>query len=473
MLNHLCFLILALWTILSGCASSKKSQSLETKTERSLPVLPESRINIPVKVAMKQLLDRMDAGTAKEFTSEKWPDYFQSSCDFRYKYRFVRSPFTFNCLNNTVNISFQGNYQIAGSKTVCAFDKQLSPWISGSCGFGNEPMRKVDINIISLLKMLPQHELKTTTSLNNLIPRDKCEVSLLKTDVTQEVMDSIRVSVETYCTSFDQFVNNINNINALDKWRKNRSPVMPVMKYGFMNLYPTYFRLGRFNYQNDTLYFSVGFYGNPKFSSDSMQVINPKPLPPVVSADQPGGIATYLHASYDYTFLSKLLNDSLKNKPFQVEGRTFLIRNINLAGTEDNKIQLDISFDGYKKGTLRLSGTPLLDSAKQLLSMPDIAFALDSKDMLVNISKGLFRKKIMTKLKDQSVLDVGALIEKNKALIAARLNQPINAWLNTKGDLQVLKIVGLLPQKNAIQLQVYFQGNLIIVGKPPAQLLPF
>lgn len=248
---------------------------------------------------------------------------------------------------------------------------------------------------------------------------------------------------------------------------------MPVMKYGYLNLYPTYFRIGRFNYNRDTLYFSVGFYGNPKFSSDSMQVVNPRPLPPVVTADQPGGIATYLHINYDYSFLTKLLNDSLRNKPFEVEGRTFLIKDINLSGTDDYKVQIDVSFDGYKKGTLHLRGTPLLDSAKQVLSMPDLTFALDSKDMLLNIAKGLFRKKIMTTLKDQSVLDVGALIEKHKASIAARLNQPVNAWLQTAGDLHSLKIVGLLPQKNIIELQIYIQGNLSIVGSPPAQLLAF
>lgn len=467
------YLIITLVVILSGCSASKTTQVETPKTIRTLPLLPESRINIPVKVAMKQVLDQMDAGTAKEFTSEKWPDYYQSSCDFRYKYRFVRSPFTFSCVNNIVNIAFQGSYQIAGSKTVCAFDKQLSPWISGSCGFGREPMRKVNLSITSLLQMLPQHELRTTTRLNQLIPLEKCEVSLLKTDVTQEVMDSIRVSVESYCTAFDHFVRNLNNVNALDKWRKNRSPVMPIMKYGFLNLYPTYFRLGRFNYQHDTLYFSVGFYGNPKFSSDSMHVVNPKPLPPVVSADQPGGIATYLHASYDYVFLTKLLNDSLRNKPFEVEGRTFLIKDINLSGSEDYKVQIDVSFDGYRKGTLHLKGTPLLDSAKQVLSMPDISFALDSRDMLLNIAKGLFRKKIMTTLKDQSVLDIGALIEKHKGSIAARLNQPVNAWLQTTGDLKALKIVGLLPQKNVIELQIFIQGNLSIVGSPPPQLLAF
>ena len=103
---------------------------------------------------------------------------------------------------------------------------------------------------------------------------------------------------------------------------------------------------------------------------------------------------------------------------------------------------------------------------RQVLTMPDISFSLDSRDMLLNIAKGLFRKKIMRKLKDESVFDLGELIKNNKAVIEARLNQQLNDWLFTKGDFQELKLVGLLPLKNAIQIQVYFKRNIVVIGSP-------
>ena len=93
-------------------------------------------------------------------------------------------------------IGFRGNYQIAGSKTVCAFDKQVSPWVSGSCGFGNEPLRRVDLNISSTLTLLGNHQVLTSTKLDKLNPLDKCEVTLMQTDLTGEIMDSIKSSIE-------------------------------------------------------------------------------------------------------------------------------------------------------------------------------------------------------------------------------------------------------------------------------------
>ena len=172
---------------------------------------------------MKPLLSVMDSMTGKEFTNEKWPDYTESSCDFRYKYRFLRSPFTFNCVNNKVSISFKGNYQIAGSKRICAFEKPVSPWVGGSCGFGTEPYRRVDLIIGSSLELLPDHQVRTTTRLESSNATDKCSVTILQSDITLLVMDSIKASIDSFCFAFDHFVQALNNNTLLQQWRNSGS----------------------------------------------------------------------------------------------------------------------------------------------------------------------------------------------------------------------------------------------------------
>ena len=465
--------VVALLFCITACNSSKKV-TIQPATEtpaRLLPALPASQINIPFKIYMKPLLAMMDSGTAKEFTNDKWPNYTQSGCDFRYKFRFVRSPFVFGCVNNKVTIGFRGNYQIAGSKTVCAFDKQVSPWVSGSCGFGSEPLRRVDLNISSTLTLLPNHQVLTSTKLDKLNALDKCEVTLMQNDLTGEILDSIKASIETYCGTFDRFVQTLNNNDILRQWRSGGSRVMPISTYGFLNLNPSALKVSKFNVYRDTLYFSIGYTGQPKFSSDSQRLVTRAALPPISNSDYSAGISTYFDAVYQYSFFNKLMNDSLRNKPFDVDGRTFVIKDVNIGGTNDGKIQVDVSFTGNRKGVLHLKGTPILDVEKQVLSMPDISFAVDTKDMMINIAKGLFRKKIMKQLANQSVLDIAALIEKNKAAIEARLNQTATPWMSTAGTFQQFRLVGLLPQKDYIQVQAYIRGTLMLIGQPPASIL--
>lgn len=454
-----------------SCGSSKNTTTTLSAPARSLPALPMSYINIPVKVYMKPLLSVMDSSTAKEFTNDKWPNYTQSGCDFRYKYRFVRSPFAFSVVNNSVVINFRGNYQIAGSRTICAFDKQVSPWVNGSCGFNGEPLRRIDIAITSKLDLLPNHTISTATRLSKLQPLDKCEVTIMNNDMTKDVLDSVKASIETYCTTFDKFVQDVNNNALLNNWRKGGSRVMPVSKYGFLNLNLAALGVSRFNLVKDTLYFSMGFSGFPKFNSDSVKLVTNASLPPVSNADRSGYISTYLDAMYEYKFFNKILNDSLRNKPFDIDGRTFVIRDITISGTNEGKIKVDLAFSGNRNGVLSLSGTPTLDSARQILTMPDIRVGIDTKDLMVNLARGLIKKKIMKELAGQSVLDLHALIQKNKALIETRLNQQVNNWMSTSGTLHDIKLIGILPQEKHIQVQAYIRASITLIGRPPANLV--
>lgn len=458
--------------LVASCSSSKKvASSAAESTGRVLPALPPSQINLPLKINMRSLLNVMDSTTAKEFTNDHWPEYTQSGCDFRYKYKFIRSPFSFTCVNNKVSISLRGNYQIAGSKRICAFDKQVSPWISGSCGFGSEPYRRVDVVIGSQLELMPNHSIRTTTRTESSKALDKCEVTILQNDITALVMDSIKASIDSYCSSFDSFVQSVNNSRQLMQWRSKGSRVMPVSRYGFINLNPTQFRVGRFNVIQDTLIFSIGFTGTPRFSSDSLILVNNISLPPITNNVSNQGIATYLDATYEYSFFSRILNDSLRNKPFELEGRVFLIQEIKISGSNEGKLSVDVSFTGNRKGILHLSGTPVLDSALQVISMPDINFSIDTKDMLVNMAKNLFRKKILKELRNQSVMDIAALIQKNRSLIEARLNQQINPWMNSSGRLHEIRLIGLLPQKNHLQVQAFVRADLNLIASPPGSIL--
>lgn len=466
--------ILAL-TFLISCGSSKTATTTTTtKTStpaRSLPALPMSFINVPVKVYMKPLLSVMESNTAKEFMNDKWPDYTQSGCDFRYKYRFVRSPFSFAVVNNKVTIAFRGNYQIAGSRTLCAFGKQVSPWVNGSCGFDKEPLRRLDISISSQLTLNPNHSISTVTRLDKLQPLDKCEVTLMNNDMTKDILDSVKASIDAYCTTFDNFVQSVNNNAFLANWRNGGSRVMPLSKYGYLNLNLRQLGVSRFNVMKDTLYFSMGFSGFPQFHSDSVKLVTGDKLPPVSNADRSGNISTFLNAVYEYKFFNKLLNDSLRNRPFDVDGRTFVIKDVNVSGNNEGRIKVDVSFSGNRKGTISLSGRPVLDTARQVLSLADIQVGIDTKDVLVNIAKGLIKKKIMKEAAGQSVLDLRALIEKNKALIEARLNQQVTPWMKSEGSLDEVKLVGLLPQENHVQVQAFIKGKIVLIGTPPANLI--
>jgi hypothetical protein len=84
-----------------------------------------------------------------------------------------------------------------------------------------------------------------------------------------------------------------------------------------------------------------------------------------------------MNLNYDYNFISKTLHDSLYNKVFEVKGRTIVVKDAIVRGIGNRQIELQIDFAGSNHGSIFLRGTPLLDSAKQTMSIPDIQYSME------------------------------------------------------------------------------------------------
>ena len=170
----------ALFLSIISCAPSRKPLVAPVTiihVPDSLPALPSSEIDITLKAPGRLVLAKADSVVPRQFTSDSWPNYLQPSCDFRYKYRFFRSGLTITCVNNMIGVHLTGTYQISGGRCLCTLNKPVSPWVSGSCGFGNEPLRRVNINISSQLSFLPGYRIVTASKAGKLDAIDKCSVS--------------------------------------------------------------------------------------------------------------------------------------------------------------------------------------------------------------------------------------------------------------------------------------------------------
>src|SRR5579864_6393690 len=169
-----CFLVIAL---LLACTGTKKTVAAREEPQ-TLPELPLSELDIPIILAAAPIMAKAEHLVPAEFTSDAWPQFMQPTCDFRYKYRFVRTGLQVSCNNNFFTIRFGGNYQVSGSKCLCTAGIPVTPWISGNCGFSPQPLRKVNMSISTNLQFLPNYSIRSTTSINQIQPVDKCAVSI-------------------------------------------------------------------------------------------------------------------------------------------------------------------------------------------------------------------------------------------------------------------------------------------------------
>ena len=458
------YFIFLLSASMLSCSTSRRATKPD-ETVKALPPLQESVINIPVKLFAKPYITQAERMAPIEFTSEKWPDYYLSSCDFRYKYRFVRSNLGFACANDRMTITFSGNYQIAGSKTVCAFGKQVSPWINGSCGFGNEPMRRVMITINSQLEFQPNYTLKTTTLPEKVQAVDKCTVTIFNNDVTQLVIDSIGASVAAFGNYMDNTIAGMNFTSTLQTLAAKVGRKIPLMDYGYIKLNPSAVKAGRLNYRQDTLLFTLGVACYPELSSDSGNLSVTGFLPPLTTADLPAGFVINTNGRYEYPYIDSLLTRFVAGKTFNLDGNQVIIRSVEVRGLDNNKVEFKIDFAGSRRGILYLTGTPKLDITNQIISVPDLDYSLKTGDILLNVGKTLFNKKIVNMMREKAVLNIRDVYTQNKLSLDSAFNRSITPQIATSGNSQEIQVTGLVIKKDNLLFQVRLRGLLTLLVK--------
>ncbi len=438
---------------------------MSSKEEQSLPELPFSELDIPFKIAAAPIVAKAEQLVPSEFTSEAWPEFIYSSCNFRYKYRFIRNSLQISCMNNVINIRFGGNYQVSGSKCLCTAGIPVTPWISGNCGFPPQSLRKVDMALSSNLQFLPNYKLRTSTSINRVQPVDKCSVSVFSNDITQLVMDSIRSSLVSFTSSIDQSISGLNFEKFTGRLKDSVFRKIAVGKYGYFLLNPTAFRIGQLNYIKDSFSISLGISCRPQFSSDPTNHIKePASLPSLLQTENRNGIRLYLSMNYDFNFLTNILRDSLRNKVFDLKGRTIVVKDVSLRGLDNHVVELRIDFAGSDHGSVYLRGTPILDTAKQTLQIPDIQYSLEGEDLALKIAHSLFRNKIRKTLYGKSYLDIESYLGANKLTIDQALNKELFSGFYSSGHLREAKIIGMLVTSQNIQIQLFISGELKLLG---------
>jgi Domain of unknown function (DUF4403) len=428
----------------------------------TLPALPQSEIDIPIKIAGRPFLAEADSLFPKEFTSPGWPAYLQPSCDFRYRFRFVRSPFAVRCTNNHIYVGMQCSYQVAGGHSLCAGGKPVSPWISGYCGFDNEPMRRVDLSFTTQFFVQPDYHLQTSSGVDQVRALDKCTMSIFSMDMTQQIMDSIRSSINALCKQVDAAAAGLNVAGYLRQTAKTwqKTPLGP---YGWLVINPLAVRVGALNYAKDTFSLSLGISCRPELSSDKSPA-KQITLPPLNSGASRSGITLYLPANYEYSFLTKLLNDSLQGRSFLYKGRQVIIKEAAVKGIGHHQLELRIDFAGSHEGRIFLRGTPVVDTAKQALSVPDISYSIESREVLVKMAGAILRGKIRRTVQGNSYLDLATLLKTNMPTINTQLNRMVLSHLYTTGQIKELKLIGLLAGENSLQAQLFVRAELSVTS---------
>ena len=185
-------------------------------------------------------------------------------------------------------------------------------------------------------------------------------------------------------------------------------------------------------------------------------------LPPLEKNGEKNGFNLTLDIRASYDSLSAFVGKEFVGKEFDFKGKKIFVTGIKISGAQDQKLIFKMDFEGAKKGTVYLSGTPTLDIVKQKICMKELDFDLETKSVLLKTAKWMFNKKILEELEKNTVFELKDLLNESQSNIVSAINAEITKGIKMSGSVNEISLQEIYLDKGNMLLRSEVTGTLKI-----------
>jgi hypothetical protein len=154
------------------------------------------------------------------------------------------------------------------------------------------------------------------------------------------------------------------------------------------------------------------------------------------------------------------MTKAIQGQTVTIKKNEVIFKKLEVHGAANKQLHLKLEFDGKKSGVLYLIGTPAFNSEKQTISFPDLAFELESKNLLLKSAKWLFSDKITNAMREQAIFDITPYMVEMKGTLQKELNTELTKGVFLKGKAESLELKEIFPGKDALLLRINSKGEL-------------
>ena len=451
-----CFLL-----VLFGC-SSIEAAFPELESEPAEPFSPElSVMNVQLEVDMSPFLKMLENETPRSFKGGK------SLCEgVSYDYDFNRSEIEFATLRNEVNYTIRGGFGLELNYcplcvTLFGVSSCSVPRIYGSCGI-DEPRRRYAMKYGTKLKLNNDYRLSSSTKLKSFKIQDPCEITFMKFDVTEKVKKEIQNELKSMAKKIDRQISEIDLKSKMDSAWSILSQPLSIDQYGFLYINPQSVSVSDLTYRHMTAFFNLNLFFAPILTTNKEAVFQSK-LGQMEDHSRVDGFNIIADIQMGYDSISSLLTKHLYDTEIPLKNKTLLVKELSVVGSNDGRLIFRVAFEGFRKGTIYLTGVPQIDSANQTLDFSGLDFEIKTRSLLLKSSQWLLNNKIINEIKQKAKIDLSAKFTEAKVNLKEKLSGEIQDGIYTKTKFKDIRISKLLLTSKQITIRTNLTGNLKII----------
>ena len=164
-----------------------------------------------------------------------------------------------------------------------------------------------------------------------------------------------------------------------------------------------------------------------------------------------------------YDSISSILTNHLYGSEIPIKNKTLVVKELAIVGSNEGRLIFRVDFEGYRKGTIYLTGVPKIDTVNQILTFSELDFEIKTKSLLLKSSQWLLNKKIINEIKQKATIDLTSKFLEAKESLKEKLSGEIQDGIFTETKLEHLRVSKLLLTSEQITIRANLTGNLKII----------
>ncbi|HEX9106940.1 MAG TPA: DUF4403 family protein, partial [Longimicrobiales bacterium] len=283
----------------------------------------------------------------------------------------------------------------------------IGPTLTAGCGKGDDRPRIV-LELATPITLTSSWHLRSHARIVRLEPasteaRDRCDVSVVKYDVTPKVVEAARKALEKHLPDIDRKIAAVDLRERFAGWWAALGRPIHLSEGVWLVLDPQAVEMGRVSGSGHVLTVPVTVAARPRIVTAAVvpQVDAPE-LPTLGHEAAAEGFHVLLEGAVDYATASRVITTALAHRRISSAGRQVTIDSVVVAPGGHRRLDVAVAFSGDAHGTLHLVGRPELDRARGEITVPDLDYDLDTDNQLVNAFAWLRSDALRQVLRDKA-----------------------------------------------------------------------
>ena len=454
----------------AGVCDQKIPDAPPTGLRDQQVTIEPSTVQVPLAVSLSFIKGQLEAAVPRSLSAPPYNEQINGGADncdgggVSFGYGISRSPIAVSASANTIGLSFGAEYWVeARARPKLLF--VCGPLAGASCGVGEEPRRTANLSVAVPISMSPDWKLSAAGARAASVPTNRCIVTIFQKDVTDQVMAAFQQRLQQQANGLNEKLQQIGVRTRVESaWQALLQPIS-IAPQTWLTVNPAAFSVSALAGQGDSIGITLGMSANPIVSVGARPQAAQRALPDVAPVLAGNGFHLAVPVIAQTMELTKQLRSALKIDDggirYPPTGRFYVQPDAAELWAYGTRAVVRIRFKGSAKGTLYLTGTPTWDGATNTLSVPDLDYTLETKNLLARLASWAEGDRFRNDLRNRLRLNLAPQIDQARALAQQALNRNLGV-VQLSGSVTALRVPAIYvhPGDSSVRVLAVADGML-------------